>query len=936
MARVAISDFSLGMHPEVDPNKLPIGAGERLQNVRFGRRSLTARYPRQTFSAYPDGAGACRDILEYVRYSSDPTVRMVGVFGEQVIATDTADQTFDSTPVVLETTIPLTATPFLLQRHRDLYLLDGKSSVKRWHGGTFLEAIYQDVGTGPGPVFHEGCRYTGTTTSLFVLTITKAGPRGEAEFSWTQTGGSDGSDTDVMVTDFVDLVDGVTIDWLEGEYVLGDSWKFRATHAEAVDELIDVPKINGQPDISLEVWGETLVQKWGDPVGVGWGDPEKPVPFTWRAYTLPDVEDFNGDATADFATQYPEEQEAVVRQLTESQYVNLGDSVIALEYLKPASRVAGCQAWAWMKVQFETAQDWSHINTYELVFKILAGIDTIGSSRLYFQFGTVDDETQLAHTVEIPLTHDGGISYNSGDWLTATVDLSSVLTTDRTAVKYAAIAWYCEQDYSSQRAQQSDGMLFPDEDEACTLIVDRFRPAERSRDLLPTTYDLCCAVGQFTTGRMIIGKACDAESFTVEVPDAAFLVASITLDAGTALTADDKIFLYARGGMETEWRQVAWTRAVPGQLTYQIRWGGNYPTLADILQPYSQVPPKGCTHAFVYGDRIGWVKDDQVYLSTADDVERVPTGFLSSQYDRQGTVLQIGRDGNDVLGSATLGTYQVLFKRIGLYTLRGVNIQEFVPTLLDAEYGCVAPRTICVVGDGSVVWLDPAHGVMRYDGNGAPAPLGELTSGTGSPLLDELQSFAIADLSNAFAVYDPATDAYHLTVPRSGTFAGVTFAYFFRGGGWVEDTGQPSACACLARWGAHRGMIAADTSGSALHLLNRDDAALTATEASVLAYYRSGGLFEPNETYKLLSKAWVTTARAGSGDVTFLYWANNVAGDPTESLLYTLDNMGVARWMPKVSVDTMSCLQVGLLWDGVATPIEINSLMVDFQEVGEL
>ncbi|MHB9134277.1 MAG: hypothetical protein ACYDBB_24670 [Armatimonadota bacterium] len=134
---VVIRDFSAGVRTEMDATLIPDSACAEGANVLVETGQLQMRPGRVRHSDAPaDGVTAgCRALAEYNYDDDDPLAardtRLVGVFGAQPYATDTADQQFSSF-VKLDTTVDAITRPRMAQFKDRLYLVDGVGKVKRW------------------------------------------------------------------------------------------------------------------------------------------------------------------------------------------------------------------------------------------------------------------------------------------------------------------------------------------------------------------------------------------------------------------------------------------------------------------------------------------------------------------------------------------------------------------------------------------------------------------------------------------------------------------------------------------------------------------------------------------------------------------------------------------------------------------------------------
>lgn len=938
MAVVTLHDFRAGLRPDLDPNLLPEGACEACANVLFDRRSIRTRPPRRQHQALPAGwSEGLRALVEYASYTSDPHVRLVGATGSQVMAT-TGAQSFAS-PLVLETIVSLQRRPRLVQMLNDLYLADGEGPVRVWAGDTTIRGVYADTEGAPGPSIHEDAKYTGTSSCIVTITVSRTGARNDADpdapalFEWTQDGGSGGGGSDVEVAEQTALGDGIILEWPRTSFTAGDIFRLRALHATAVEALVEDPAPARPPGLEATTYPEALIPtKLGPIRGEG---PSAAWDSAFNAVQRADTTSYFGE-TVDFSTSAATGG-VCLRTFTEAGHYQTGGKAIGLELLY-ASTIGQVKAWADLHVALDTPLDLSLATAMTLTFRVECG-DQIGltNSRLFVELGA-SSGTPLTHRVEVALA-----SANPQEWITATILLAGIPAADRRAIDHMALAFFCELGNPAPRLELSEGDGVFDTGTyqreaypyAVTLLVDTLAVADANLQLIPGAYEVCYTYGIFDGAMVREGRPSPVETIEITGEQAASVQLTLHHDAGVTLTEYDHIRVYARPPVGGAFRRVldlaATTEGVDPPDEWEATWDGVVPSAAAVLEPYIGAPPEQCRALMPWQGRLLYADHDWLRISNFGSPRQVPSEPLPDLYDDYGGSLRIGEDGSDIEAMAQLGSFALIFKAGATWLLSGYRAQEIAYSLLSDEYGCAVQETVCQIAGGLVTWLDPSGAVCYWDGNGPVRELGGEGDGP-CPVAGTLRAMGAARLAKAFAAYDAAHRRYHLFVPALAEVnTGEALIFDFETQGWTAATQQPNSCAAWCGNVAVPAIYAGDIGEKALSCLT-DEAGLVGTvaEATIPWSWTSAGILLPSWQYKDVTRVLATVSRETSADITLALVNNNDVDFAAATL--TPGEMHKVRWRPAIMPDmNMAQLEVS----GTATA-EVTGIEVEVLEKGRV
>lgn len=956
--QLVLDDFRAGMITNADPTQLPPGAAETLANVRVRQRGLQSRPPLIAHGDAPTGLSSksCRGLIEYFRHNIDHNARLVSVYGDQVYATDTDDQQFSSN-LHLETTLDLANMPTLAQIRSSLLMGDGTGPVREWLGGTSISGVFQDVGSGPAPAVQSDSVYTGATTCIFTITITKGGLRnpggvdGPAEFDWEQDGGSGGSDSGVIVDEEVALVDGVTLEFPDLTYVIGDAFKVRCRHATSVLPLVDGPRPASPPTISTaDIPDTVLPTKTGSRTGIGasssWTNN-----FQYNA--LPDVSAFNGDSTANFITEPTLPGAYCVRLFTEAGNFLTGGSALGIEVLAETV-AADVPAWGWVHVELDDPLDLSYVDSLLMDFKFLGDAGAgFGNSRLYFQFGTEEDVEILEHVVEIDLS-----GTNRGQWTQGTISLADIDPAERRAITHVAIAiWFGDlyvidqsiarleytadtYGYSSNYAAAAAMLLI----DAITLdnYVPRFPPGD---------YHFRWAYAIYDGAELSEGPASQQTDLQVTNTNIGSITAVCEHDKAIVLTANDRIRLYVQGPAIKTWRMAAeleLDESTKDDGEFTLVWDGSIADNAPVLDIYRNAPPEKVALISEYRGRalyvVNGLDSDWLYISNRYEHWNVPDEEIYAMYEHYGGKVRIGRDASSITAFGEWGdpgnTCKLVLKRKGVWRLTGDDGNTFDIKQLDEVWGTISPRTVCAI-PGGVVWLDSSRTICVYDGQTVHEMEG-LTGLRGNQMSTLLESFTEEQIIAAFAVFDHTTHYYALTIPSmDGELGSITLLLDVQGSGWVRDTGQPNGAAVCAVHAEVPGVYAADRWGSpttakVYRLYQWPVGSDVAAEASIACSWRGGSILQDTRQFKDVTRVQATVGRTTTGNVTLSLWNNNSTGAADGTSTQAINDYHKVHWRPAILPNTRM-VQVGVGWTADVTErSELLELLVEVTEKGIL
>jgi hypothetical protein len=903
----------------VDVRRVPMGAAVEALNLYAQQGRLRTRPPRRVHGDAP--AIGVRALCEYQRRTMDPAVRLLAVCDNDLYASDVDGQLFTD-PLKLDCLVA-TDHPVRFQQDNDvLYFVDGTNYVRRWFGGTAIGSVHRDVGDGPAPQIDEASRYDDDTLRMLTVTITTAGGRGDGVFSWQfsemGTGGSG-----VYIAETTVLHYGITLRWPNDAFVEGDVFKVRCTPADFIDSLEDPPTPAKPPAIEVVNAPETILTP--NTLSVYGAGPTASFTPAVRAEMLDDVDNFNGDATADFAKS-PDVFDICARRFTDPGHYLTGTSAIGIEFLM-YSIVGGAHAWGWLKQDWAGELDLSLTSSVEVTFQIVSGTQIgVLNSRLYLQFGAPRADDKLAHIVEFDLT---GIQPN--EWVTLSADISSIDVDDRKAIDYVALAFYSDMAQPVQRlelVEESGGLphtYTPDCTLALTFLVDRLGPADPNTLLGTGTYEVRTSLGVYDGLALVEGAPTRAIKVEVKDEQIGWLRVTQEVTAEAGLTTNDKVYIYMRGGAAPEFMRIATIPGVVGHETYEHEWDGTVETDSEILDAYIGSPPKGCSVIGEHRNRVLYAKDDALYIANLGDPTRVPQEALLLMYDQYGGTQRIGRDGGAITALGVLGTMTLIFKAHSITSLTGQFANDIAFLPVHDKYGTQSAESVQTVR-GAVVWLDTSGTVCQFDGQ-TIREVGALAEGYGCPIAPALRAIPAEDRADAFAVVDPANRYYLLVIPTHGAWL-----YQVDTNGWWTWANVPEGCAVRAPHADTPGIYAGSPASATIYRLIEEGPAVT-DEGAIPWRWISGAIPLESDYDKDVRYLRVTSPPQSTGTMVLRVYQDGdtvIDDDPAYNNIATsrtlaLDGHAQVTWAPPPLVST-PVAQIGVSGSGerVITAIDID------------
>jgi hypothetical protein len=194
--------------------------------------------------------------------------------------------------------------------------------------------------------------------------------------------------------------------------------------------------------------------------------------------------------------------------------------------------------------------------------------------------------------------------------------------------------------------------------------------------------------------------------------------------------------------------------------------------------------------------------------------------------------------------------------------------------------------------------MDPRGTVCQWDGQRV-TELGSEEADGKCPISTLLAARPAWARKRAFAVYDPQTDRYYLTLPTDVDASdpdGVCYVYDFTTASWTYFTLQPAACALVASQVTTPGVYAGDTRQKTLYRLYGATDTAIRDESSIPWSWRSSAILAPSLQYKDVGRVVVTATRETADTLELAVYNNNTSGAYAGSMSGTPDEQHKLRW----------------------------------------
>lgn len=201
------------------------------------------------------------------------------------------------------------------------------------------------------------------------------------------------------------------------------------------------------------------------------------------------------------------------------------------------------------------------------------------------------------------------------------------------------------------------------------------------------------------------------------------------------------------------------------------------PEGALILQPYSSRPPAGCSIISANHNRMWYVKNNRIYISSLNQPEYCPDLFFDDTPPEQGGWVDVG-NGEPIAGLGMYGGFVFIFKNRGIWQISGdPGQQNFGMSQVDDTIGCYSHETIQLCENNVLCWLGNGS-VYAFTGDRVMELKG---------LRKIISAQLPENLANAYAVYYPDKHWYEFTIP-TGAETAISWRYQFDvGGKWVRN-----------------------------------------------------------------------------------------------------------------------------------------------------
>jgi len=286
--------------------------------------------------------------------------------------------------------------------------------------------------------------------------------------------------------------------------------------------------------------------------------------------------------------------------------------------------------------------------------------------------------------------------------------------------------------------------------------------ASRASNIVTIT---CNAAHPFAVGDLILVEGITPASFD----NVTGTLAVASLPAGIA-----ESFTYAQtaanaqGGGGYVWFYAAHA--------FTATWDGSYPSDAEFLVEYINVPPEGCSNLYAWRERMVYVLNDTLYISNYDNPMRVPQVAIEDSPSYLGGWRKVGTDGTPIIGCGVFGSYLIPMKRGSDWLLQGTGSTDFSLVQMATSINCSSSDTICQVPGQLLAWLDD-KALGGWDGQQFNDP--KSPNAFGRALDGFLKTKTLADQRAAMALYDADTKCLMLRI-------GGEMAVYESAGTWTK------------------------------------------------------------------------------------------------------------------------------------------------------
>lgn len=585
--------------------------------------------------------------------------------------------------------------------------------------------------------------------------------------------------------------------------------------AVTVLEDVDVPQV--EPGVTVTSLPGELSRRSADLAGWQGRDNNgvTGVPTTWVTLT-----DWNANAisSADLA----EFEGMTTRKITDTTYTATDRAeAVALEFVSDrgiADMTPNPVQGVGLAVQQLVAPvDISRATRLSITFNVLATA-IAGAFSIEVHLGETFTVGDTALTTVFTNDADGnplGDSVTPGTWYTKDIDLTATPDTELDAVQWLGIKVNTGTSTDIARVQFANTTFYDNRPYAVSLLLDNITADISLPELIADTYEITYTyawdVGDPTEYEGAPYRSSDDlhpyKEVVVTGDNTVGFTIACTLDA----TVDaEAIYIYARGGTLATFRRVATIGSLsadPAAQVFNAAWYGAVEPTAGFLEEYVQSPPTGTSLLATYKGRMLYAKDDTLWFAQVGNADRVSPTSLVVASGSEGAYATAGVEGREIVALGVLGSYLVALKRKGAYFLEGEDANSFQLIPMTASVGCVRHETVQQVEDLLIV--ADAQQIWGWNGQGLVE--------VGKPIAATWQAFTDAQRAAAFAVYDPLTRRYLLTVPNTSTGAApssTTLVYDLVAGSWTQWTAQPGGCAISTTKTATVGVYAGDPYGT--------------------------------------------------------------------------------------------------------------------------